>query len=200
MFFLREEQIAEEAFPVGWDKEILRAVKKHGKVVVLDGQSPTSIPGDAPSAITILDGDQIATLLPWLDFMYGSHFRNIAQHLSHRTLYAANQRISGINANLLCGVGATYEKHRDSNPVTALLFANSLSDTDGGELIFEADSGDLCVRPKKGLFLAFDARATVHYVAPLRREMYRVSLPMNFYESETDQYRPDGLSEYLYTV
>lgn len=120
MFFVREETVAEEAFPVGRDAVILCSVRRHGRETVLAGESLTSIRGSTPSMVTILDGDQIAVHLPWLVTMYEMLFREISQRLSRRQLFVANQKTSGINVNLLRGQGAHYEKHRNSNPVTGL--------------------------------------------------------------------------------
>lgn len=198
MFFLHEEQIAEEHFPKNWDNAILLALQRHGRETVLSGDSPTSIRRGDPSRVTILDGDQIAERLPWLSLMYETVFLNAAKRLSQRQLYIATERQFGINANLLDGPGAHYETHRDSNPVTGLLFVNNLSSTVGGDLVFETVHGDVRLRPRKGIFIVFDARDTVHYVSPLQAPVYRLSLPMNFYESEREQFRPAGLNEYLY--
>ena len=104
---------------------------------------------------------------------------------------------SGININYLEGAGSIYERHRDTNPVTGILFGNSLTKVDGGELVFETVP-EFRVRPRKGLFIIFDARDVIHYVSPLSAGVHRVSLPMNFYDSPIEQSRPADLNNYLY--
>jgi hypothetical protein len=106
-----------------------------------------------------------------------------------------------VNINQLAGRGAQYEWHVDSNPITGVLYATDSDNGLGGSLVFRDDqNGQKSVfRPKAGTFICFDAREISHRVAPLRREGERVSLPMNYYHSATDQPRPPDLDSQIYT-
>jgi hypothetical protein len=86
-----------------------------------------------------------------------------------------------------------------SNPMTGLIFVNELGAEDGGRLVFRpSGEREQAVQPKSGWFICFDARKVPHYVEKLKRNTFRASIPLNYYESATDQKRPADLDEYLY--
>ena len=106
---------------------------------------------------------------------------------------------SSININMVAGIGNRYERHVDSNPVTGLLYLSTLAEEDGGALVFDHPSGlSDRIYPRQGLFVAFDASDTPHYVAPLKRHLARLSVPMNYYRVGETQARPIDLDSYLY--
>jgi hypothetical protein len=89
--------------------------------------------------------------------------------------------------------------HVDSNSVTGLLFAHSLSPDDGGALrLYYPDAPALDILPEEGLFLLYDARWVPHEVIPLKRETQRLSLPMNYFLPTDIEVRPDHLDSYVF--
>lgn len=191
-----------EHLPHSWTDEINSLLDRCGVISELRGDGPTG--REAPDAtamhIAVVAGGEIKQALPWLWELYADLFKAFASAAAGRPLYVANDIRSSININCLRGVGDRYEKHVDSNPMTGLLFATEQSVADGGELVFQhPDTQELTiVRPRIGMFICFDAREITHWVAPLKTNRPRVSIPMNYYWSPTDQTRPAGLDRKLY--
>jgi hypothetical protein len=171
----------------------------HGIHTYLDGRSSTSRePMDAlPTRVTVVDGDAIVTTLPWLDSLYRNELARLASDFAGKSVSLAQDSQSAVNINSLEGQGARYERHVDSNPVTGILFATTLTSDEGGELVFESSPDELVIRPEAGMFIVFDARDIVHYVMPLKKHIERLSIPMNFYLPDANQ-RPVDLDRYLY--
>lgn len=187
--------------PADWEVQIVRTIDKCGDQVTLTGASDLSREAEKNYLINVIvvTGDACAAELPWLRRLYeGELLEFVSRTLSKRYSHANDLR-SSININCLRGIGARYEAHVDTNPLTGLLFACSANNVTGGELVFDNADGKICrVQPRPGVFIAFDARTTQHYVSPLRVAMDRVSLPMNYYDHPDMQFRPDGLDDYLY--
>ena len=184
----------------GWDEKILHVARHNAQRTVLDGASVTSRESD-PSVqieVAVVSGNVIRKELPWLFSLYETTLCDFASKTAGYRTYPATDVVSAVNINVISGVGGRYEWHVDSNPLTGLLFVNSLGPSDGGEVLFRGDGPDRLVLPKAGLFLAFDARTVPHTVLPLRKSIERVSVPMNFYASPVHQTRPDDLNRYLY--
>lgn len=174
---------------------------RHGAIQELDGQSSSSRepPGSSPVTVNVVVGDVVAQHAPWLDKLYRSELMERAGSHFGLELAACEDLRAAVNVNDLRGEGARYERHVDTNPLTGLMFVNSLGPGEGGELVFERPLGDIRIVPREGLFLAFDARDTVHYVTPLKgRHARRVSIPMNYYLKGQPQVRPQDLDPYLY--
>jgi hypothetical protein len=187
----------EGLLPEGWDQEVLDATRRTAKEVLLDGSSVTSrqSTGEA-QRYYVVTGDVIRAEIPWLDALYRGPLLERAARAFDRRLHVAEDVRSAVNINRLVK-GTEYESHVDSNPVTGLLFVTE--HTTDGCLVFEPP-GDarLRVAPVPGTFLAFDARQVPHWVEPLTASHERVSIPMNYYLSATDQYRPADLDHYIY--
>jgi hypothetical protein len=123
----------------------------------------------------------------------------LAQKAVGRELVPSQRERSAININMHDFLGSRYDWHVDSNPVTGLLFASTLRESDGGSLVF--DDGDGCETsfcPERGRFLVFDARRTPHTVTPLTRPLCRLSIPMNFFFEDEPEERPADLDAFLY--
>ncbi|MBB4188692.1 hypothetical protein GGE07_005371 [Sinorhizobium terangae] len=56
----------------------------------------------------------------------------------------------------------------DTNPVTGLLFAETLGENEGGALVFNKNGEEFRIQPQRGMFYCFDARDVPHAVEPLR--------------------------------
>lgn len=143
-------------------------------------------------------GEVIASRIPWLYELYTTKFRDYAEVSVGKRLFPSRDVTSAVNINLLEGIGAAYEWHVDSNPVTGLLFVNTLSEQEGGQLLFRTAKYEIAVTPVKGDYLVFDARVTPHCVTPLACNVVRASIPMNFYNDPWHQVRPNDLNNYLY--
>jgi hypothetical protein len=148
--------------------------------------------------VTVVTGDQILESLPWLYSLYRTELAACASKFAGVPVNVSGDLPSSVNINLLEGRNARYERHVDSNPVTGILFPTTVSDHDGGELIFECAPKPLVIRPEAGTFIVFDAREIVHHVLPLKRNVERVSVPMNYYLPGLHS-RPSDLDHYLYT-
>jgi hypothetical protein len=188
-------------FPTNWVDEILETTKRYAELCILDGRSSTSREGEdvKPMKICVVTGNIVRRELPWLYDAYRGPLKYLAQQLIGKEIETGNDLNSSININLLEGQGDRYERHVDSNPVTGLLFVTTLKEEHGGALVFEhsGTSSDL-IYPRSGLFIAFDALQTTHYVAPLLQPCSRITVPMNYFIAGTDQTRPGDLDSYLY--
>lgn len=188
--------------PKDWIQSIGELVQNYGIKTLLDGTSATSRveSGIGPSNVTIVPGDTIFLHQRWLYDLYSTCFLQHASKLSSSPLRIAMDLTSSININSLDTIGSSYECHVDSNPITGLLFASSLSEEDGGQLVFKTPTNlRITVTPQAGLFLAFDATQTPHFVSPIKSNIRRISIPMNYYTPESESKRPNSLNNYLYT-
>jgi len=176
-------------FPSDWVEQVLEISSDHGTDVFLDGLHPTSreTADFSGSTLTVTNGSDIAANLPWLFEAYQSRFLNLARDLSGYDLEASKDQSSAVNINHITGRGNKYERHVDSNPLTGLLFVNSVPIGEGGELTFDFFDGPFDVQPVSGKLLFFDAREVPHYVKELKSEGDRVSVPMNYYFSGTTE-------------
>lgn len=188
--------------PPSWDRTIEAVGARSGVVTVLKGLSMTSrerVP-NPEIPVTVANGEVIRREIGWLYDLYEKPLCDIASKAFGRELFPAADEKSAININVIAGAGARYEWHVDSNPVTGLLFANTLPPDCGGELLFRQQNQECLVRPRKGVFLLFDAREIEHTVVSLKTQCTRISVPMNYYFSPNpaDQHRPKDLDDYLY--
>lgn len=190
-----------ELLPRGWLNEVLRIVSEHEQKTILDGRSITSREpsGGVSIEVGVVSGNAIQRHLPWLFALYANELRVFASQVAGAEVYISTDLASSININILRGKRARYEWHVDSNPLTGLLFVTSHSASSGGELLFEKPPYRSVVRSVAGTFIAFDARTIPHTVTPLEDDGLRMSIPMNYYLSPTDQSRPADLDSYLYT-
>jgi len=190
-----------ELLPKAWLNDVLRVVSQHEQKTILDGRSITSREpsGGVSIEVGVVSGNAIQRHLPWLFALYANELRVFASRVAGAEVYISNDLASSININVLRGECARYEWHVDSNPLTGLLFVTSHPAGSGGELLFEKPPFRCVVRPVAGTFIAFDARAIPHTVMPLEDDGLRMSVPMNYYLSPTDQSRPADLDGYLYT-
>lgn len=148
--------------------------------------------------IRLADGELVTKFLPWLQKLYVNQLLDWSSEVFKKQLYPAIDIRSSININCLQGLGARYEWHVDTNPATGVLYCTTTNNETGGELIFSREGKECVVYTVVGDFLAFDARQIPHRVAPLKVDSDRISVPMNFYTSQEDQYRPSDLDSYLY--
>lgn len=189
--------------PKNWISQIEKLSLDKGYKTVLrgDGSSSRERRPGAEMLVRVSDGLAISDSLPWLWDLYLYELREFSERSFGRSLFPANRLESAVNVNHLSGTKSRYEWHVDTNPVTGLLFVSTLRAEDGGALVFRNTQArtNRIVRPKAGLFICFDAREIEHRVAPLRRPVDRISVPMNYYESIENQPRPDDLDTKIYS-
>jgi hypothetical protein len=188
--------------PTGWQEDVRSVVRECGINTILTGAGSTSRErrADRIIPVRVADGCAIKMHLPWLWNLYNGVLKEFCATSFRKPIFVANLLHTTININQLMGRGAQCEWHVDSNPVTGVLFVTDSDQGLGGSLVFKDDLGRRAVvRPKAGMFVCFDARQIPHRVSPLRRDGERISLPMNYYDSATDQPRPPDLDNQIYT-
>ena len=187
--------------PADWIDQITRVVDEHAIFVRMDGTSSSySREGEGTSGTTyyVVTGDSIYAQIRWLHDLYTGKLIELAAQVAGRAVKPSTNLRSGININTLRGTDARYEWHVDSNPLTGMLYVTTHGPEDGGELIFKVGDEQVTLYPEAGMFAAFDARAIPHYVAALKHEHRRISIPMNYYFADEDEYRPVELDAYIY--
>lgn len=186
--------------PANWVEQITNTVDKYGKLVHLDGHSSTSRePEDTEGCdYIVVTGDNVYNSLRWFHDLYESKLVQLATETAGRSVKISSDLVSGININCIRGVGARYEWHVDSNPITGLLFVTTHHEDDGGQLMLNVDGEIKSILPISGTFLAFDFTEIPHGVAPLKKNITRISIPMNFYFADTEQSRPSDLDAYIF--
>lgn len=185
--------------PSHWQAELTSFSARRSRAAILTGGDPTSLePVGTQIEYGLVDGLSIAQELNWLDKLYRTKWRDLAAEFAGADLETSEDVRNGVNINVVRGGGGRYEWHFDSNPCTALLFASTLEDGQGGELVFRRGDVDLVVRPTAGTLLIFDARKTPHTVRPVLSKQSRVSVPMNYFFAGQPQERPKDLNQYLY--
>jgi hypothetical protein len=166
----------------------------------LRGDVATSLePPDAILDYRLLNGDQVEVHLTELDRLYREDLCGIAERLLGKPVMISPDRRSGVNVNVLEGMGSRYEWHVDSNPLTGLLVLTECGRSSGGRLVFGQDpDNQIFLALSVGQLLLFDARDVPHCVEPLGGPTRRVTAPMNFYVVGDPVVRPDGIDESLY--
>jgi hypothetical protein len=181
----------------GWTEDLERLVDEHAQATVLRGGTSTSLelPG-TDLKYELVTGDVIARAAPWLFELYRGQLLRLAQQVYGHNLVSSDRVTSAVNVNVLTRIGARYEWHVDTNPITGLLFATTLGEEEGGALRFAGGSVD--IRPTEGTFVLCTGRVP-HTVTPLRVARRRISVVMNYYlTSEGESVRPADLDDYLY--
>lgn len=148
-------------------------------------------------SFSVVTGDIIQNQLNWLWQLYHHTFRRFANENFGFKLYPSNRLDATITLNILRGSGAGNIWHTDANPVSGLFFATTLSADEGGELQFRSSDGRFCeIRPRAGTFVCFDGLCE-HQVAPLKKAVSRLSFPMTYYRSDTDQPHANENNRYV---
>ena len=157
--------------PVNWLPQIAIVAEKHSYLVKLDGKSSTSRESEnfKGAEVYVVEGDIIANKLNWLHRLYQNTFLKFANNNFNKSFECAQDIKVGLNINYLKGIGAKYEWHVDSNPLTGVLFITTHEKGDGGELVFKLPDTNVIVYPQSGTLILFDAREIPHTVLPLKK-------------------------------
>ena len=186
--FFALDLIEHGLLPEGWDTAT-RALAEAPERQPIDM-------GEVPWSFSVVEGDVVRDRLPWLWRLYHGALRDFAAQAVGFPLFAANRLRAGITLNILSGAGAWSDWHRDMNQVTGLLFATA-GDPDGaGDLLFRDGAGrEVRLVPRPGLFVCFEG-AVEHRVAATSSTGPRLSLPLLYYRSATDQPLASGMDVY----
>jgi hypothetical protein len=185
--------------PANWDREVIDAALDLAQPAELQGGTSSSLePEGTIIRYGLVDGEAVASALPWLERLYAEIARDIAPRLTRQEIMTSGKAINGVNINVLRGVGSRYELHLDTNPLTGLLFVTTHPAEDGGQLVFDIEPSPLSYPPRTGVLLLFDATQAPHRVTPLLKDTTRISIPMNFFTPEALASRPPDLDSYLY--
>jgi 2OG-Fe(II) oxygenase superfamily len=147
----------------------------------------------------VVTGDTIAERCPALFAVYHSdEMLDWIRALTESPSVSTSPHLrSSININCLDRTGQGYPGHVDATPFTAVLFLSSLSTGDGGEFQIQSAEGDrVGIRPHAGDLIVMDGTRCPHGVAPLRRQVVRLTVPMVYPAGHGA--RPAGLDEFLY--
>ena len=154
--------------------------------------------------------DAVRNGLTWLNDLYHTGFRELAERVAGEPVAAAGDGRYGVVLNVQQGTTMRFECHVDSNPLTGLLFCSDHLHGGGGELVFAHDPSARSVvqidrscsvlRPQSGHLIFFDGRDHPHYARPLTSPGdMRVVAVMNYYtRSCPESTRPVGLNRHLY--
>jgi hypothetical protein len=187
------------------NEDLTRAVSvalSEAREAVLQGGASTSLESpDTRLHYRLMTGERIVESLPWLYEMYRSTFCAMASRVYGQSMRVSPNVRNAINFNVVEGIGARYEWHVDSNPLTGVLYMTETSESTGGRLVFRGDEGghaDLLLPMRRGTLVLFDARYHPHAVEPLLTSEPRICAPMNFFVEGQEIQRPQELDEYLY--
>jgi hypothetical protein len=191
--FFTLDLIEHGLLPEGWDAAIRALADGPERHVLLDEESP-----DGRWSFAIVPGDVLRDRLPWLWALYHGALRDFASQAVGFPLFAANRLHASMTLNILSGAGAWSDWHKDMTAVTGLFFATA-ADADGaGDLMFRDGAGrEARLAPRPGLFVCFEGPVE-HQVAPLSSAGPRLSLPLLYYHSATDQ--PPAYGDDAYTL
>lgn len=157
--------------------------RSEGSALVYRVVSGECLAAEAP---LLFDVYQSPRLLAWIAAVTGQPSVSRSPHIR-----------SAVNVNCLSREGEEYPEHRDAVPYTGLLFLNHLDDAAGGQFVITAATGRRVeIQPRLGIFVLMDGSRCPHSVAPLRRDVLRLTMPMVFPAIAAE--RPAGLDEYLY--
>ncbi|MDB4922919.1 2OG-Fe(II) oxygenase [Mucilaginibacter sp.] len=199
-FYYKINLIETNDLPKGWAEEIENLVDRYSTAVFLDGNNPTSREPEETRGMTyhVITGDIIKKSLGWLYELYASRILEIANTISEEVYVADNDLVYAININALKKVGDRYERHVDTEELSAVLFVTDQDDIHGGQLLFHLKEDLIAIYPKSGDLILFDARLVEHEVTALKMDRYRISIPMGYYKKDTQTDSNDEIKSYLY--
>lgn len=194
--FFTLDLVEQGLLPNGWElatRALIDAPERH---MIIAGE-PSS-PHDTPWSFEIVEGDILRDRLPWFWTLYHGALRAFAAGALGYPLFASNRLRASITLNILRGAGGWTDWHTDMNAVTGVLFATDAEPDGGGDLVFRDRTGhETRLVPRPGLFVCFEG-AIEHQVAPLTMAGPRLSVPLVYYRSATDQ--PPAYDRDIYSL
>ena len=194
--FFTLDLLEQGLLPNGWELATRALVDAPERHMVIAGEPPP--PYDTPWSFEIVEGDILRDRLPWLWTVYHSRLRAFAASALGYPLFASNRLRASMTLNILGGAGGWTDWHTDMNAVTGVLFATDAGPDGGGDLVFRDGAGhETRLVPRPGLFVCFEG-AIEHQVAPLTMAGPRLSVPLVYYRSATDQ--PPAYDRDIYSL
>jgi hypothetical protein len=203
-FFLEGATVLTGLFPPRLIEHWRRWALAHARAVgqVLDGRAGHdwvyNREGDR-HAYVMVRGRVVEAHLPEMGHWYQALVPTVSI-LTHQDVVASPYEDSRLNLLVYDRPGSAIGWHRDTNPITFLLY---LSDNaEGGtecRLLPRRPGGPRRVRtflPRAGAVLLMQGRWVPHRGLPVGREV-KVVAPWNYYAAD-DAWRPQGLDERLY--
>jgi hypothetical protein len=197
-----------DRLPQNWALQIRRTCEFSARFVNSRGRGPGSLEPEETAGLDyrVLTGKQVKELLPWLWQWYQSPIlRNLVGEHVGCAVNPSDDLESSINVNYVQGLGGRYEWHVDAQPYTAILYADTMRDSDGGGLMLAPGADPTAmpdvfevVRPTRGLLLIFDGSSTPHAVEPLLVHTSRVSIPMIFLPEGVKAQRHEDLDAFIF--
>lgn len=174
--------------PQNWSSDILALSLAASELIILDGKHPTSMDtrGDVLQSF-VVPGRKIKKDSFWLFLLYNDFFRKLVSVCYGEQYVIGNDLDSSLSVSSIRGIGARYELHVDSNPVTCLLFVSDLKHEDGGQICLHLPDRIEVVEARAGTLLIFKGSEIPHEVLPLKGDFIRLSVPMNFYPKGVEQ-------------
>lgn len=167
-------------------------------------RAPPGGPGaldDRPLDYAVVDGRRVARELPAAPAFFRS--ARVLARLSEAAgfeLRPCSHAPAFINVNVLDRIGQDYQLHIDGNAVTLILFLSTLAPEDGGALDVMARDVRVSLSPVRGAAVLFASRQMPHRVAPLLREVRRVSVPVAYEIAGQPDARQAEDDAYLYAA
>lgn len=192
--FFTLDLVEQGLLPNGWDLATRALVDAPERHMIIAGE-PSS-PYDTPWFFENVEGDILRDRLPWLWALYHNALRAFASGAVGYPLFASNRLRAAMTLNILRGAGGWSDWHTDMTAVTGVLFASGAGRDGGGDLVFRDGTGrETRLVPRPGLFVCFEGPIE-HKVAPLTMAGPRLSVPLLYYRSATDQPRAYDLDIY----
>lgn len=188
--------------PEYWDEQILTLSRASGRRVVQEEPSSVTDTNKPPVALRyyVVTGEVIASELTWLMEAYHGRWLELAEEVAGEPVCVSDSLADAVNISRTEDCHDAMDWHRDSNPLTGLLYVTShpyREGTSGGETRVDIGGIEMSIHPERGVLLMYDASRTSHCSAPPGRGITRVSVPMNYYIQGRSYTRPEGLDDFL---
>lgn len=194
-------QLSLSSWPADWQRQLEDGLA-WGRRVETHGRGPGSLEDDATAGLdyVVLTGERIRQRLPWLyDWYVDPATAELMSQLAGERVVPSPDLVSGLNVNILRGPGGRYEWHTDSQPYTLVVFASSVPEAEGGQLLVGDMVSPLVVPCQAGTAVLFDGEAVPHAVSALTTGRVRVSLPITFLPYGGYLRRAPGINDYLFS-
>lgn len=184
--------------PTDFQKQIEEVTERSSKELIFDGSISTSLHTGDDIVTGVVDGDVVLAELPWLYSLYENEFREVASKTHGTELMCSLDRKNSININSVFPDGGGYERHLDTNHVTGLLFVTDTLEPGSGDLVFHFGEEQLHFAAQQGILITFRGTDQVHSVTNRILKGSRLTVVMNYYESEVGYERPEDLDASMY--
>lgn len=142
----------------------------------------------------ILPREGVTRLFPELEGVYAT-LPGVLGEITGEHVIVSPHRDSAISVKVHIGSGGLHGAHRDTNPITALLY---LTDCESGRTVGKTLEGlPFECTPRAGRMLVMQGRRLWHRGEEVQPGDFKVCVPFNFY-TPTDTWRPAGMDDFIY--